>query len=86
MNHTIHPYDNPGLPLIIANEKSPNMITDGKTVFCSPPAGAICTTCTNKLDVTTLGNYGGKPAVVLMKKKKIKKGKKGLSETGSPCA
>lgn len=63
------------------------------TVFCSPPPGAICTTCSTKLDVSALGNYGGKPAVVLVKKKKGKKLKKNAnaSETntstpGTPVA
>ncbi|CUS10504.1 unnamed protein product [Tuber aestivum] len=43
------------------------------TVFCTPPEGAICTTCNTKLDISALGNFGGKPAVVLTKKKKAKK-------------
>ncbi|KAA8894056.1 TFIIH subunit Tfb4/p34 [Sphaerosporella brunnea] len=53
------------------------------SIFCSPPPGAICTTCNTKLDVSALGNYGGKPAVVLMKKKKIKKAKKVLNDSAA---
>ena len=54
-----------------------------QTVFCSPPQGAICTTCNTKLDVTGLGNYGGKPAVVLMRKKKTKKVKKVIGDANT---
>ena len=43
------------------------------TVFCTPPEGAICTTCNTKLDISALGNFGGTPAVVLTKKKRTKK-------------
>lgn len=43
------------------------------TVFCTPPEGAICTTCNTKLDISALGNFGGSPAVVLTKKKRTKK-------------
>ncbi|KAF8418069.1 transcription factor tfb4 [Tirmania nivea] len=42
------------------------------SIFCSPPDGALCTTCGTKLDVTTLG-HGGKPAVLVTKKKKKKR-------------
>ena len=41
-------------------------------VFCSPPDGALCTTCGTKLDISTLG-HGGKPAVLVTKKKKKKR-------------
>ncbi|KAG0633900.1 TFIIH subunit Tfb4/p34 [Tuber brumale] len=43
------------------------------SIFCTPPEGAVCTTCNTKLDISALGNFGGKPAVVLTKKKKTKK-------------
>ncbi|PWW73316.1 transcription factor Tfb4 [Tuber magnatum] len=43
------------------------------SIFCTPPEGAICTTCNTKLDISALGNFGGNPAVVLTKKKKTKK-------------
>ncbi|TVY81490.1 General transcription and DNA repair factor IIH subunit [Lachnellula suecica] len=37
------------------------------SIFCSPPEGAICLTCSTHL---ALGDYGAKPAVVARKKKK----------------
>ncbi|KAG4432978.1 hypothetical protein IFR05_011546 [Cadophora sp. M221] len=40
------------------------------SIFCSPPEGAICLTCSTHL---SLGNYGAKPAVVPRKKKKKKR-------------
>jgi len=40
------------------------------SIFCSPPEGAICLTCSTHL---SLGDYGAKPAVVPRKKKKKKK-------------
>ncbi|KAL2069628.1 hypothetical protein VTL71DRAFT_14307 [Oculimacula yallundae] len=40
------------------------------SIFCSPPEGAICLTCSTHL---ALGDYGSKPAVVPRKKKKKKK-------------
>jgi len=49
------------------------------SIFCSPPEGAICLTCSTHL---TLGDYGAKPAVVPRKKKKKKKINGGM-ETGS---
>ncbi|KAF8469185.1 TFIIH subunit Tfb4/p34 [Kalaharituber pfeilii] len=42
------------------------------SIFCSPPDGAICTTCGTKLDISTLG-HGGKPAVLVVRKKKKKR-------------
>jgi hypothetical protein len=44
--------------------------TDAVLVFCSPPEGAICLTCSTHL---SLGDYGAKPAVVPRRKKKRKK-------------
>jgi transcription initiation factor TFIIH subunit 3 len=49
------------------------------TVFCSPPEGAICLTCSTHL---ALGDYGAKPATVPRKKKKRRK-INGGAETGS---
>ncbi|CZR52167.1 related to basic transcription factor 2 (35 kd SU) [Phialocephala subalpina] len=49
------------------------------SIFCSPPEGAICLTCSTHL---ALGEYGGKPAVVPRKKKKKKRINGGV-ETGS---
>ena len=49
------------------------------SVFCSPPEGAICLTCSTHL---SLGDYGAKPAVVPRKKKKKKKINGGI-DTGS---
>ncbi|PUU75171.1 TFIIH subunit Tfb4/p34 [Tuber borchii] len=43
------------------------------SIFCTPPEGAICTTCNTKLDISALGNFGGSPAVVSTKKKRTKK-------------
>ncbi|KAH7410781.1 TFIIH subunit Tfb4/p34 [Cadophora sp. MPI-SDFR-AT-0126] len=40
------------------------------SIFCSPPEGAICLTCSTHL---TLGDYGAKPAVIPRKKKKKKR-------------
>ncbi|KAG4415160.1 hypothetical protein IFR04_011703 [Cadophora malorum] len=48
------------------------------SIFCSPPEGAICLTCSTHL---TQGDYGAKPAVIPRKKKK-KKRINGI-ETGS---
>ncbi len=39
------------------------------SIFCSPPEGAVCLTCGTHLQ---LGEYGGKPAVVVRRKKKRK--------------
>lgn len=49
------------------------------SIFCSPPEGAICMTCSTHL---TIGDYGAKPAVVPRKKKKKRKINGGL-DTGS---
>ncbi|RFU30880.1 hypothetical protein B7463_g5443, partial [Scytalidium lignicola] len=49
------------------------------SIFCSPPEGAICLTCSTHL---ALGDYGAKPAVVPRKKKK-KKRINGGTDTGS---
>ncbi|TAQ83933.1 hypothetical protein B7494_g7744 [Chlorociboria aeruginascens] len=49
------------------------------SIFCSPPEGAICLTCSTHL---MLGDYGAKPAVVPRKKKKKRKINGGV-ETGS---
>ncbi|KAL7276187.1 RNA polymerase II transcription factor B subunit 4 [Rhizina undulata] len=46
------------------------------SIFCTPPESAVCTTCNTKLDISSLGNFGGRPAVLLAKKKKSKKVKK----------
>jgi transcription initiation factor TFIIH subunit 3 len=52
-------------------------------VFCSPPEGAICLTCSTHL---ALGDYGAKPAVVPRKKKKRKKvNGNGESARGTPA-
>ncbi|CAD6502520.1 BgTH12-05112 [Blumeria graminis f. sp. triticale] len=40
------------------------------SIFCCPPEGNICLTCSTHL---TLGDYGAKPAVVLRKRKKRRK-------------
>lgn len=48
-------------------------------VFCSPPEGAICLTCSTHL---ALGDYGAKPAVFPRKKKKRRK-INGEVDTGS---
>ncbi|KAI5815502.1 TFIIH subunit Tfb4/p34 [Pyronema omphalodes] len=53
------------------------------SIFCSPPPGALCTTCNTRLDITALGNYGGKPAFISGKKKKTKKAKKALNDSAS---
>ncbi|KAF7880752.1 uncharacterized protein EAF01_011917 [Botrytis porri] len=50
------------------------------SIFCSPPEGAICLTCSTHL---SLGNYGAKPAVVPRKKKKKRKINGAGVETGS---
>ncbi|KAI5804155.1 TFIIH subunit Tfb4/p34 [Peziza echinospora] len=42
------------------------------SIFCSPPAGALCTTCGTKLDISSFG-HGGKPAVLVTRKKKKKR-------------
>lgn len=47
--------------------------SDPEIVFCSPPDGSTCSTCGTKLDVTSLGSFGGKPAVLVTKKKKKKR-------------
>jgi len=39
------------------------------SIFCAPPEGAVCLTCGTHLQ---LGEYGGKPAVVVRRKKKRK--------------
>ncbi|RKF63525.1 General transcription and DNA repair factor IIH subunit tfb4 [Erysiphe neolycopersici] len=39
------------------------------SIFCSPPEGTICLTCSTQL---TIGDYGAKPAVVPRKKRKKK--------------
>lgn len=49
-------------------------------VFCSPPEGAICLTCSTHL---RLGNYGSKPIVVPKKKKRRKDG---VNEKGKEAA
>ncbi|PBP20727.1 transcription factor Tfb4 [Diplocarpon rosae] len=49
------------------------------SIFCSPPEGAVCLTCSTHL---TLGDYGAKPSVIPRKKKKKKK-INGGSENGS---
>ncbi|CAL3962702.1 unnamed protein product [Diplocarpon coronariae] len=49
------------------------------SIFCSPPEGAVCLTCSTHL---SLGDYGAKPSVVSRKKKKKKKINGGL-ENGS---
>ncbi|PSS22038.1 hypothetical protein M430DRAFT_118121 [Amorphotheca resinae ATCC 22711] len=49
------------------------------SIFCSPPEGAICLTCSTHL---ALGDYGAKPATVPRKKKKRRK-LNGGAETGS---
>ncbi len=50
-------------------------------VFCSPPEGAICLTCGTHLQ---LGEYGGKPAVGLKKKKSRKFRIDGEGRTPTP--
>lgn len=50
------------------------------SIFCSPPEGAICLTCSTHL---SLGDYGSKPAVVPRKKKKKRKVNGAGVETGS---
>ncbi|CZS92747.1 related to basic transcription factor 2 (35 kd SU) [Rhynchosporium agropyri] len=54
------------------------------SIFCSPPEGAICLTCSTHL---ALGDYGSKPAVVPRKKKKKKKinGAETGSARGTPA-
>ncbi|RDL37321.1 Uncharacterized protein BP5553_04754 [Venustampulla echinocandica] len=52
------------------------------SIFCSPPEGAICLTCSTHL---ALGDYGAKPAVVARKKKK-KRRINGAMETPSGSA
>lgn len=49
------------------------------SIFCTPPEGATCLTCSTHL---ALGDYGSKPAVVPRKKKKKKRIIGGV-ETGS---
>ncbi|PQE05192.1 Transcription factor Tfb4 protein [Rutstroemia sp. NJR-2017a BBW] len=49
------------------------------SIFCSPPEGAICLTCSTHL---ALGDYGAKPAVIPRKKKKKRK-LNGGADTGS---
>ncbi|CAG8952420.1 hypothetical protein HYFRA_00001167 [Hymenoscyphus fraxineus] len=55
------------------------------SIFCSPPEGAICLTCSTHL---ALGDYGSKPAVVPRKKKKKRKLNGGVgtpsSRSGTP--
>ncbi|EKD16736.1 uncharacterized protein L3040_001475 [Drepanopeziza brunnea f. sp. 'multigermtubi'] len=49
------------------------------SIFCVPPEGAVCLTCSAPLK---LGNYGANPAVIPRKKKKKKRLNEGV-ETGS---
>lgn len=56
-----------------------NHSTINTSVFCTPPEGAICLTCSTHL---ALGDYGAKPAVIPRKKKKKRKLNGGV-ETGS---
>ncbi|TVY22790.1 General transcription and DNA repair factor IIH subunit [Lachnellula hyalina] len=50
------------------------------SIFCSPPEGAICLTCSTHL---ALGDYGAKPAVVPRKKKKKRRVNGGGGDTPS---
>ncbi|KAI6244616.1 General transcription and DNA repair factor IIH subunit tfb4 [Erysiphe necator] len=50
------------------------------SIFCSPPEGTICRTCSTQL---TLGDYGAKPAVVPRKKRKKKHTNGTLSNTAA---
>ncbi|KAH8684616.1 transcription factor TFIIH complex subunit [Tricladium varicosporioides] len=56
------------------------------SIFCSPPEGAICLTCSTHL---ALGDYGSKPAVVPRKKKKKRRINGGVdtpsSRIGTPA-
>lgn len=55
------------------------LILISTTVFCSPPEGAVCLTCSTHL---AMGDYGAKPAVVPKKKKKRRR-INGEGESGS---
>ncbi|KAL3421532.1 RNA polymerase II transcription factor B subunit 4 [Phlyctema vagabunda] len=50
------------------------------SIFCEPPEGAVCLTCSTHL---SLGDYGSKPAVVPRKKKKKRRINGAGAETGS---
>ncbi|RDW66035.1 hypothetical protein BP6252_09670 [Coleophoma cylindrospora] len=50
------------------------------SIFCTPPEGAVCMTCSTHL---ALGDYGSKPAVVPRRKKKKRRINGNGAETGS---